>query len=307
MSYRLPSLTALRAFEAAARHLSFKQAANELHVTPGAVGQQIKGLEEALGVQLFQRLHRSLLLTEAGQAYLPPIQTAFRHISEATSRLVPERLSQSFDIGVQPAFAVKWLMPRLPRFAAAYPAIKIRLSTASPMEELLEGRVDAAICPGLGHQPGMTSDFIFSEAKFPVCSPALLDAEPPLRDPCDLQHHILLHDEYREDWPAWLALHGVQGVEATQGLSFSDEKLLIQAAIDGQGVALGRQLWMDRELAEGRLIQPFATNVTNDLAYYLFYPEGRADCVEITAFRHWVLNEARSSPTYVGRSDVVVD
>lgn len=293
MSYRLPSLNALRAFEAAARHLSFKQAANELHVTPGAVGQHIKALEDTLGVRLFQRLNRSLLLTEAGQAYLPPIQTAFRHISEATSRLAPERLPKAFDIGVQPAFAVKWLMPRLPRFVAAHPGIKLHLSTVSPMEDLLAGRVDAAILPGLGQHPGLKSDFILADAKVPVCSPSLLNAAMPLQAPQDLQHHMLLHDAYREDWPTWLALHDIQGVEATQGLSFSDEKLLIQAAIDGQGIALGRPLLVDRELTEGRLIQPFDLSVSAELAYYLFYPEGRADCVEIRAFRTWVHNETR--------------
>lgn len=292
MSYRLPPLNALRAFEAAARHLSFKQAANELHVTPGAVSQQVKSLEETLGVRLFQRLHNSLLLTEEGQTYFPLVRKAFHDLSHATERVAPQRLIDMLTIGVEPSFAVKWLFPRLGRFRETHPNTDVRISTTTDVEDLLQGRLDLVVQLGGGHYPGLRSDLLLKEERFPVCSPRLLrHSHLPPRTPRDLLRYPLLHDEYRSDWRVWLQAHGITAIDVSRGPSFSDESLAVQATIQGQGVALARHLLVDHEIAAGRLIRLFQEGLPCSFSYHLLCPMGSADCSEVEEFRSWMLRE----------------
>jgi len=292
----MPSLNALRAFEAAARHLSFKHASNELNVTQGAVGQQVKLLEETLGVRLFDRLHKSLRLTDAGQRYLPTLRGAFRQITEATERLVPNRTPATISVGVEASFAVKWLLPRLTDFRLTHAGIDVEVSTAAEMSDLVQGRADIVIRYGLGHFPGFRVDRVAVEERFPVCSPSLLSERHGLAMASDLRFHTLLHDEFREGWTDWLRAHSVEGVDITRGPRFNDGNLVLEAAMCGQGVALGRSLLVERDIGAGRLVKPFSMGITSDLAYYLLSPEGTAECYEVMTFRHWLLDTANLSP-----------
>ncbi len=292
MLYRLPPLNALRAFEAAARHLSFKQAARELSVTPGAISQQIKRLESDLGTQLFRRRPTSLQLTEAGQDYLPVIRRAFERISEATERLQVARGIEVVTVSSMSGFAAKWLVPRLGRFRALHPNIDVRISTSWHLVDFGREDVDVAIRHGLGRYPGLRSWRVLVEDMVPVCSPKLLAGRPALRELSDLGNHTLLHDEERRDWSLWLEAAGVTGIDGTRGLSFSEETLMLEAAIEGQGIALGRSALIERDLEQGRLVKPFDVQIPNAFAYYLVCPEGRADRPKIVAFRDWLLREA---------------
>jgi LysR family glycine cleavage system transcriptional activator len=288
MSYRLPPLNALRAFEASARHLSFKQAANELHVTPGAVSQHVKSLEEYLGVKLFRRLHKALALTQAGQAYLPALRNAFSMISESTQQIETRRPAEVFLIGVQAAFAVKWLFARLPQFLERTPQIDVRLSSSIELEEVRQGTVDAVIRYGTGHFPGFCSTLIRAERLDPVCSPRLMAGGQPLTSPEDLRYHVLLHDEFRESWKIWCAARGIDGIDLTKGLSFADEHLALKAAIEGVGVALGQDLLVEDDVRSGRLVRPFrpfGDGPQRSGGYYLVCSDGNAECAKMKTFR----------------------
>ncbi|MGH6914593.1 MAG: transcriptional regulator GcvA, partial [Geminicoccales bacterium] len=269
MARRLPPLTGLRAFEAAARHLSFTRAAEELHVTQTAISHQIKALEERLGVQLFRRLPRSLLLTEEAQRYLPPVREAFDRIAAATEQLAAVSASGSVTVSVLPSFAAKWLVPRLGRFRIAHPDVDLRISTSSHLVDFAREDVDVGIRMGRGVYPGLRVDRLFGEVIVPVCNPQLLEGAHALRLPADLTHHVLLHDDDATGWQLWLELAGVEGVEAARGPIFTDSAMVVQAAAEGQGVALARKVLAAGDLAAGRLVQPFEVSIPHDLAYYL--------------------------------------
>ncbi|MGH6904283.1 MAG: transcriptional regulator GcvA [Geminicoccaceae bacterium] len=292
MTRRLPPLSALRAFEAAARHLSFTRAAGELHVTQTAISHQIRGLEEHLGVRLFRRLPRGLLLTEEGQAYLPAVRDAFDQIDAATAELIAARAGGPLTASMLPSFAARWLVPRLGRFRSAHPEIDLRISASVHLVDFAREDVDIAIRMGRGHYPGLRVDRLFGEALIPVCSPALLDGSRPLRRPEDLRHHVLLHDDDYTGWRLWLELAGVAGVDPRRGLTFSDSGMVVQAATEGQGVALARVALAAWDLAAGRLIRPFEVSIARDLAYYLVCPEASAERPRIAAVRAWLLAEA---------------
>ncbi|KAA0595663.1 transcriptional regulator GcvA [Azospirillum lipoferum] len=288
MSYRMPPLNALRAFEASARHLSFKLAANELNVTAGAVSQHVKSLEDLLGVKLFRRLHKSLALTQAGQSYLPALRNAFSIISESTQRIAVKRSVEVFSIGVQAAFAVKWLFPRLPLFLDDNPHIDVRLSSSIELEEVRQGLVDAVIRYGTGHFPGFRSILIRPERLDPVCSPRLLANGPPLEKLEDLRHHLLLHDEFRESWRIWCAARDMDGLDFTKGLSFADEHLALKAAIEGFGVALGQDLLIEEDVRSGRLVRPLGDGPERNGGYYLVCSDSNADCAKMKTFREFL-------------------
>ena len=292
LSRRLPPLNALRAFEAAARHLSFTRAASELHVTQTAISHQIRALEERLGVRLFRRLPRGLLLTEEAQRYLPPIRDAFDQIALATERLTAAGASSTLTVSVLPSFATKWLVPRLGRFRAAHPDLDLRISASSQLVDFARDDVDVGIRMGRGVYPGLRVERLFGESLVPVCSPQLLEGAPPLRRPEDLRHHLLLHDEDYTGWELWLGLAGVEGVDARRGSIFTDSGMVVQAAAEGQGVALARRLLAAGDLVAGRLIQPFDVSIPHDLAYYLVCPEATAEQPKIAAFRGWLTAEA---------------
>lgn len=297
MSRPIPPLNPLRTFEVAARHLSFTRAAEELFVTAAAVSHQIKTLEESLGVVLFVRQPKSLELTKAGEAYLPGIQRAFKQMAEATHQLHLRGNPSTLRINVPPTFAVKWLIPRLVRFLKAHPAIDVKVSTSAQSVDFDREGFDLAVRYGRGVYPGLRAELCLPVEVFPVCSPALLQGEPPLRVPADLKHHTLLHDDstYTDvsnpNWAMWLDHAGVEGVDATRGPSFWPSHLVINAAIDGLGVALAKRNWVDRDIEEGRLVRPFDLSLPVEFSYFLVYPESRADDQMIATFVDWVRGE----------------
>ena len=294
MARRLPPLNALRAFEAAARHLSFTRAAAELHVTQAAISHQVKALEQHLGRKLFRRLNRALLLTDDAQAYLPSVSRAFTLLNEATGNLLSKKSPGPLTVSALPSFAARWLVPRLGRFRQVRPDIDLRIDPSAELSNFSGDDVDVSIRYGRGKYPGLRTDWLMTEDIFPVCSPLLLAGAQALREPSDLEHHVLLHDDGHGDWRTWLLAAAADGVDPTRGPIFTDSGMLIQAAMAGQGVALARGVLAADELAAGRLVRPFALSLPTEYAYYLVCPQDRAEQPKIAAFRDWLLGEARS-------------
>ena len=292
---QLPPLNALRAFEAAARHLSFTRAAAELHVTPAAISHQIKALEQRLGVTLFRRRNREVLLTDAGQAYLPGLRDGFDRLAAATDRLHQRDASGALNISVLPSLTARWLVPRLSRFRQRHPEIDLRLSASQAVVDFSREDFDAAIRHGRGEWPGLRVDFLLGDRYYPVCSPALLQGPVPLKTPADLCRHVLLHDSAGEDWRDWLAVVGISGMDLGRGPSFNDGSLLIQAAVEGQGIAIGHSALVAGEVAAGRLVKLFEAELPSPRAYFLVCPEANAERPKIAAFRAWLLDEAAGS------------
>lgn len=300
MSRRLPPLNALRAFEAAARHLSFRKAAEELNVTPAAVSHQIKGLEDHVGVALFRRMTRALLLTDAGQAALPLLREGFDKLAEAAARIAAHESADVLTVSVGPSFASKWLVPRLDRFRAAHPQIDVRLDANDELVDFRQDGVDVAVRYGSGAYPGLRADLLFGELVVPVCSPALLSGAHPIRTPDDLRHHTLLHLDWRmEDtaapnWRMWLLAAGIKGIDPTRGPRFNIESMAVQAAVEGHGVALADSVLVQDDLAAGRLVTPFELSLPGPtrFCYFLVSPEATAGQPKIAAFREWILAEA---------------
>jgi LysR family glycine cleavage system transcriptional activator len=307
MAERLPSLNALRAFEAAARNLSFTRAAAELHVTPTAISHQIKGLEAYLGVMLFHRLNRALVLTENGRSALPKLQEGFACLSEAVRTIQTPDKRPSITVSVAPSLTAKWLVSRLPRFAARHPDIDLQVSasdhqldrgsTPSAVRDgLYQAGTDVAIRFGHGNYPGLRVDMLFGATLVPLCSPRLLTGEHPLRQPEDLRYHALIHDDSaytgRPDWIDFFKAAGVQGVDMTRGLHFSHVSLAMEAAASGQGVVLSLTPLAADDLATGRLVIPFDLCLPVPYAYYMVCLEERAEQPDIATFRAWLLEEA---------------
>ena len=307
MSANLPPLNALRAFEAAGRHLSFTRAAEELHVTPAAVGHQVKALEDTLGVKLFRRLTRAIALTDAGQALLPGLRDGFVSFEQAVGRLRGLEEGGVLTVSVAQSLMAKWLVPRLERFHEAYPDIDLRMLSTGRFVDFAREDVDLAIRHGLGRWPGLSVDLLLTDELFPVCSPALLEGPHPLKEPDDLRHHTLLHHALHKtifgdagpDWVTWLEAARVDGIDATHSLSLSPGSMVIQAAISGQGVALGQSVLVEADLAEGRLVKPFELAIPVDYAYYVVCPENAAERPKVAAFRQWIMEEAgtQQAPT----------
>jgi LysR family transcriptional regulator, glycine cleavage system transcriptional activator len=292
MGRHLPPLNALVAFEAAARHLSFTRAARELHVTQAAVSHQIKALEDDLGVRLFQRLNRALLLSDEGQRLLPAVREALDRIDEASRSLRGVATPRTLRVSAVPSFTARWLVPRLGRFREAHPDIDVLIAPTAELADFARGDADVGIRYGRGVYPGLRADRLLDEEMFPVCSPALLQGPRPLGAPADLRHAVLLHDEVHDDWRSWLLAAGVTGVDATRGPVFVDSSMLVQAAAEGLGVALARRRLAAAEMAAGRLVRLFDISLPVEFAYYVVSPEGTADRPKIRAFREWLLKEA---------------
>ena len=298
----LPPLNALRAFEAAARHLSFTKAAEELGVTPAAVSHQIKGLEDILGVVLFRRLTRALVLTEAAQRALPALREGFAKLAEASERLRAQSDTGTLTVSVDPSIAVKWLVPRLERFQQLCPGLDLRLDANGELADFARDGVDLGIRYGGGQYPGLRADLMFAERVFPVCSPRLMQGPHPLRTPEDLRHHTLLHLDWRVEetapnWRMWLQAAGVEGIDPGRGPHFNLESMALQAAVEGQGVALVDSVISQDDVARGRLIRPFELTVSgrSGFSYYVVSPLARAEEPKIAAFRDWVLAEAAAT------------
>ncbi|MFI3245213.1 MAG: transcriptional regulator GcvA [Ferrimonas sp.] len=289
MSRRLPPLNALKAFEAAARNLSFTRAAEELFVTQAAISHQIKALEAHLGLKLFRRRNRSLLLTEEGQSYFLDIKDLFTQLADATERLLARSATGALTVSMTPSFAIQSLVPKLARFAEAHPEIDVRIKAVDREEDSLTEDVDVAIYFGRGNWPGLRADKLRSESFVPLCSPQLLQGKKPLRHALDLEQHTLLHDLNRHNWKAWSKRHTQGQLNVNSGPIFSHSSLVLQAAIHGQGVALGSSVLARPEVESGRLVCPLNMVLPSKSAYYLVCHENQEELGKIQAFRDWLL------------------
>lgn len=295
---RIPPLNALRAFEAAARHSSFVAAAAELCVTPAAISHQIKGLEDYLGVLLFRRLKRRVMLTDQGQLILPELKQAFALIERAMANLAREGQREVLTVSATPAFTAKWLLPRIHLFRERHPEIDVRLDASHELKDLERGQVDVAIRFGSGGYPGLECKPLrpgAQESVFPVCSPLLLSGEHPLRQPADLRYHTLLHDDSIKDestlpnWQIWLSAAQAESVPAHRGLRFNNSVLAIDAAINGQGVALSCGFVVADDLAAGRLVRPFDIPCKLDYNYFVVFPRNPRTSGKVEKFHRWLL------------------
>jgi LysR family transcriptional regulator, glycine cleavage system transcriptional activator len=298
MARRLPPLNALRAYEAAARHLSLSKAAEELSVTPAAISHQIRTLEDHLGVSLFRRDGRSLLLTDAGQACLPGIRDGFDRLGEAIDAIDSLGMAGVLTVSVAPSFAAKWLVPRLDRFQEKHPEIDVRVSASMQVTDFSRDDVDLAIRYGAGRYADLVVEKLLTESVFPVCSPNLLKDKAPLDNPQDLKGLTLLHDDSPDNdescptWEMWLKAAGVSGMDASRGPRFNQSSLVIEAALLGKGVALAKATLAATDLAEGRLIKPFQVNAPVEFAYYVVCPKAKLNLPKVAVFRDWLRAEA---------------
>jgi len=299
MTARLPSLNGLRAFEAAARYLSFTQAASELNVTQTAISHQIRRLEEELGIRLFIRKNRALALTPQARDYLPGVRAAFNDLRLATDRLLRKDDDNVLTISTLASLAAKWLLPRLSVFQEAHPGIDVRITTSTGLVDFKNGDVDAAIRYGRGHWPGLRAEWLMADELFPVCSPKLLEGAKPLRTPEDLAQQTLLHSSggYDDDWRQWLTAAGLPAnISKQPGVSFDLIFMTVQAAIDGIGVAMGRTSYVQDDISKGRLVVPFEITLPADAGFYLVSPESVAEPPKLKAFRQWLIASAKSKP-----------
>jgi len=295
MPSELPPLNSLRAFEAAARHLSFNRAAEELNVTPSAVSHQIRQLEEYLGKRLFDRPTRRVELTPEGRAYLQPVQSALDLIRAATKRVRTDPQTSILTVSVAPSVASGWLVQRLAVFQLRHPDIEVRLTTSTDVVDLSRSRdIDVGIRFGNGEWKGLRSHRLMGVHLVPVCSPSLTRGENALKTPQDLGRVNLLHALPRlGDWRSWLLAAGVSGVNPDRGPKFQDMSLAIDAAVAGLGVAIAERRFVAEHIRAGRLTIPFDISLPESAGYYLVYPASREDDAAIQAFRDWILSEAR--------------
>ncbi|MGX4774360.1 transcriptional regulator GcvA [Bradyrhizobium guangdongense] len=290
MTARLPSLNGLRAFEAAARHLSFTLAASELNVTQTAISHQIRRLEEELGIRLFIRQNRALALTPEARDYLPGVRAAFNDLRLATDRLLRKDDDRVLTVSTIASLAAKWLLPRLTDFQETHPGIDVRITTSTSLVDFQRDNVDAAIRYGRGQWPGVRAEWLMADELFPVCSPSLLRSDKSLRTPEDLKDHVLLHTNNSDDWRLWLTAAGLPaGISRQPGITFDMTFMTVQAAIDGMGVAMGRTSYVQDDIAKGRLVVPFKIALPADAGFYLVSPEGRREAPKLAAFRQWVV------------------
>lgn len=312
MPVRLPPLNSLKAFEAAARHLSVKKAAIELNVTSAAVSHQIRTLEDYLGVQLFLRYNRALELTDVARAALPKLGEGFDCLAQAVALLRSQQNGGSLTVSAAPSFAARWLMPRLHRFIAAHPEIDVRIS-ARMRRVSVDGKgdvaeratvdawladSDVAIFYGRGNVPGILIERLLDLSITPICSPKLLSGEHPLQEPADLKYHLLLHDDTGElydnepFWRRWLHAAGVADVDANKGPHFSHAVLAFEAAIDAVGVLASMPVLAAEDIASGKLIAPFDLVVKLPDGYHMACSERADERPAVAAFRGWLRDEA---------------
>jgi LysR family glycine cleavage system transcriptional activator len=292
MRRSLPGLNALRSFETAARHQSFTRAAEELCVTQGAVSHQVKALEAELGFKLFHRGRQGLVITEAGRDYLAVVQDAFDRIALGTDRLLQRQRSGVITVTTSPDFAAKWLVNRLGRFAEAYPDIELKISATMHHVDFAREDADIAIRHGAGHWPGLDAVNLGPEELFPVCSPGLVTSRKGIRDPEDVLQFPLLHLNDRQDWSRWLEAAAGSGEGMLHGPIFNHASMLIDAAIDHQGVALARTALAAGDLINRRLVRPFRTALRLSNTYWIVCPKATRSLPKIVAFRDWLLSEA---------------
>ncbi len=291
MARRLPPLTTLPAFEAAARHLSFTKAADELHVTHGAISRAVRNLEGVLGVRLFDRGTRSVKLTVEGAAYAAEIGGALDRIGIATNAASAPKAAGVLNVSTSDGFAGRWLVPRLHRFHRANRDIDVRLATSGALTDFLRDGIDVAIRYGDGNYDKVVAELLMDEDVSPVCSPELLQGDHPLRRPDDLRYHRLIHDNFRIGWATWLRAVGVSGIDHESGVRFESAAYAVEAAVQGEGVLLGRSALVSADLAAGRLVRPFDLSLKSRWSYYVVYPEGALRHRKVKAFRDWLFSE----------------
>ena len=301
MPRRLPPLNALKAFEAAARHESFTRAAEELCVTQGAVSHQVKSLEAELGVKLFNRERQRLVITEAGRSYLEVVRDALDRIAAGTERLLQRQSAGVLTVTTSPNFAAKWLVHRLGRFAIAHPGIDLRISASLHHVDFAREDIDVAIRHGDGQAGGLHVTRLCAEELVIVCSPKLLSGKTALRRPTDLGRHTLLHVDDRTDWARWLEAAGARSVDVSRGPVLNQASMAIDAAVDGQGVALARSALAAWDLNSGRLVRPFELALPVPYAYWIVCPKATASLPKIMTFRDWLLSEAAEDERRLSR------
>ena len=292
MRPRLPPLNNLKAFEAAARHESFTRAAEELCVTQGAVSQQVKALEESLAIKLFNRERQRLIITEAGRDYLTVVRDALDRIAVGTERLLQRQSAGVLTVSTSPDFAAKWLVHRLGHFAEAHPGIDLRVSATLQHVDFAREEVDLAVRHGDGNWPGLDPVQLSAEQLFAVCSPNLLSGRRKLAKPADLLKFPLLHLDNRDDWKKWLRAVGVDEAEVTHGPVLNRVSMIIDAAVNGQGVALARTTLAAWDLINGRLVRPFPDSLPLSKTYWILCPKATSNLPKIVTFRNWLLAEA---------------
>jgi LysR family transcriptional regulator, glycine cleavage system transcriptional activator len=300
MTRQIPGLGALKSFEAAARNLNFTRAADELGVTPAAVSYRVRALEDQLGIKLFQRTSRVVQLTDAGRLLLSGVGEALDGIGRTVARLRGSDGRPRLIVTTSPSFAAKWLVPRLHRFLERHPDADVRIDVSDRLVDLSQGEVDLGIRFGKGDYPGLKVARLFDETVFPVCSPKLLGGRLPLKHPRDLRHHTLIHVDWQgqwatwPDWRMWMLAAGLKDIDAMRGLHFTQTSLALQAAIDGQGVALSESTLVADDLASHRLARPFEVSIKGpaEFGYYAITAETGAERPLVKAFRDWVIAEA---------------
>lgn len=301
---KIPPLNGLRAFEAAARHLSFSRAAEELFVTPAAISHQIKGLEDYLGVSLFKRMPRSVILTEEAQTVLPAITEAFDKLDQAAELLMDNKASGVLTVTSAPTFAAKWLLPNLDSFSLLYPEISVRLDARLETVDFDREGVDVGVRLGGGTYPGLRADRLFAETVVAVCHPKMLEGPKPLREPADLKYHTLLHVDWGikmqgegplPDWTMWLKSAGVDDIDSKKGPVFTVEDMAIAAAARGSGVALASVYAVREEIEKGTLVLPFERKIEASVSYWVVAPERTAENTKVKAFREWILETAKDT------------
>ncbi|OZI71460.1 transcriptional regulator GcvA [Bordetella genomosp. 12] len=298
-------VTALRALEASARHQSFSAAAAELHVTPAAVGQLVRALEESLGVALFLRSTKGasrLVATEAAQRVLPDIRSGLDRLALAWARLQESAAHGVLTVTASPAFAAKWLLPRIERFQTRYPETDVRLDTSLKPVDFVAQQIDIGVRYGTGNWPGLTAEKLMDEDIYPVCSPELLQSMTHAPTPQALAAKTLIHDLSMDGhaafptWEAWLGKAGIAGVATQRGMRINNSAAVLQAAAEGRGVALARSVMARDDLAAGRLVRLFPDiDFVSPLAYYVVYRPECANLPRLAAFRTWLLQESRAA------------
>jgi LysR family glycine cleavage system transcriptional activator len=309
MLRHIPGLQSLKAFDAAARHLSFTRAAAELNVTPAAVSHQIRELEDLIGTSLFQRTSRTMSLTRPGQIFRVAVSDALEGLSSALQRIRQATSPDQIRVTASPSIAAKWLVPRLDRFLQTVPGVDVRIDVSSTTVDFDREDVDVAIRFGNGDYPDLAVERLFQDTLFPVCSPKLLVGKPPLREPRDLLQFTLIHLDWQAQgavwptWRMWMLAAGVKDFNDSRGYHFSQTSLAIQAAIDGKGVALGDSTLVADDIAEGRLVRPFELSLKSPVqfAYHLITRKDGLERPLIRAFHDWVLSEALATVTSATR------
>ncbi|MBM3599581.1 MAG: transcriptional regulator GcvA [Alphaproteobacteria bacterium] len=293
----LPPIPAMRAFEAAARHMNFTRAAEELGLTQSAISHQIRSLEDQMGLQLFLRQPRQPKLTAEGQRLAEAVRDGLGRIAGVVQALREVKDDRTLTVSLLPGFAVKWLFPRLIRFDERHPDIQINVATSALPVDFATGEADVAIRYGTGRYPGLFVERLLEDDMFPVCAPKLVRGPKALKQPADLAHHVLLHDDIQPlggiqpGWRMWLDAAGVTGVDASRGRRFGQANMVLQAAADGLGVALGRTALVEDDLAAGRLVRPFGPSVPSGYAYYFVCPQRALQQAKVAAFRTWLREE----------------